>query len=123
MLVGKMEAAREPLVEELTPKLADWEARNPYPLLGQWQVLDPVSFSATDSKETELVKQEDGSLLVPGRQSRPQQLQGRGQELAARDHRVPDRGAQGLDAAEFGSGPGPSREFRTVGSAHRSSAG
>ena len=66
MLVGKMEAAREPLVEELTPKLADWEARNPYPLLGQWQVLDPVSFTATDSKETELVKQEDGSLLVRG---------------------------------------------------------
>ena len=66
MLAGKMEAAREPLVEELTPKLADWEARNPYPLLGQWQVLDPLSFTATDSKETELVKQEDGSLLARG---------------------------------------------------------
>ena len=66
MLAGKMEAARKPLVEELTPKLADWEARNPYPLLGQWQVLDPLSFTATDSKETELVKQEDGSLLARG---------------------------------------------------------
>ena len=66
MLVGKMEAERKPLVEELTPKLADWEARDPYPLLGQWQVLDPLSFTATDSKETELVKQEDGSLLARG---------------------------------------------------------
>ena len=66
MLAGKMEAARKPLVEELTPKLADWEARNPYPLLGQWRVLDPLSFTATDSKETELVKQEDGSLLARG---------------------------------------------------------
>ena len=66
MLVGKMEAAREPLVEELTPKLAEWEARNPYPLLGRWQVLDPLNFTTTDSKEAELVKQEDGSLLARG---------------------------------------------------------
>ena len=66
MLVGKMEAERKPLEEELAPKLAAWEARNPYPLLGQWQVLDPVSFTATDSKETELVEQDDGSLLARG---------------------------------------------------------
>ena len=66
MLIGKMEAERTPLEEELAPKLADWEARNPYPLLDQWQVLDPVSFTATDSKEAELVKQEDGSLLARG---------------------------------------------------------
>ena len=66
MLIGKMEAERTPLEEELAPKLADWEARNPYPLLGQWQVLDPVSFTTTDSKEAELVKQEDGSLLARG---------------------------------------------------------
>ena len=66
MLIGKMEAERKPLEEELAPKLADWEARNPYPLLGQWQVLDPLSFTTTDSKETELVKQEDGSLLARG---------------------------------------------------------
>ena len=66
MLIGKMEADRTPLAEELAPKLADWEARNPYPLLDQWQVLDPVSFTTTDSKEAELVKQEDGSLLARG---------------------------------------------------------
>jgi len=66
MLVGKMEAERTPLEEELAPKLADWEARNPYPLLDRWQVLDPVSFTTTDSKEAELVKQEDGSLLARG---------------------------------------------------------
>ena len=66
MLVGKMEAERQPLEEELAPKLAEWEAHNPYPLLGRWEVLDPVSFTTTDSKETELVKQEDGSLLARG---------------------------------------------------------
>ncbi|MDE2928845.1 MAG: PSD1 and planctomycete cytochrome C domain-containing protein [Acidobacteriota bacterium] len=66
MLMGKMEAERTPLEEELAPTLDDWEARNPYPLLGQWQVLDPVSFTTTDSKEAELVKQEDGSLLARG---------------------------------------------------------
>ena len=66
MLIGKMEAERTPLEEELAPKLADWEARNPYPLLDRWQVLDPVSFTTTDSKEAELVKQEDGSLLARG---------------------------------------------------------
>ncbi len=66
MLIRKMEAVRQPLEEKLAPKLSEWEARNPYPLLGQWQVLDPLSFTTTDSKETELVKQEDGSLLARG---------------------------------------------------------
>ncbi len=69
-LLEKMEADRKPLEEKLAPKLAEWEAQNRYPLLGQWEVLDLVSFSAGpegDLKErADLALQEDGSLLAGG---------------------------------------------------------
>ena len=63
-LIQQMEADRKPIEEKLTPKLAEWEAQNEFPLLGKWEVLEPVSFSTTE--ETELVKQADGSLLTRG---------------------------------------------------------
>ena len=69
-LIQKMDSERKPLEEKLAPKLAAWEAQNAYPLLGQWEVLELVSFSTSpegDLKEkAELAKQVDGSLLASG---------------------------------------------------------
>ena len=69
-LIQKMESERKPVEEKLAPELAEWEAQNAYPLLGQWEVLEPVSFSTSpegDLKEkAELARQVDGSLLAGG---------------------------------------------------------
>ena len=69
-LLEKMEADRKPLEEELAPKLAEWEAQNPYPLLGQWQVLELVNISTSKERDlpekVQLTREADGSLLASG---------------------------------------------------------
>ena len=69
-LIKKVDAARKPLEEALTPGLAAWEAQNPYPLLGKWEVLDLISFSTSEEGDlkiqSELTRQADGSLLAGG---------------------------------------------------------
>ncbi len=69
-LIQKLETERKPLEEELAPGLAAWEAENPYPLLGQWEILELVSFSTSEEGDekiqAELTQQGDGSLLAGG---------------------------------------------------------
>ncbi len=69
-LIQKLEAERQPLEEALAPGLAAWEAENPYPLLGQWEILELVSFSTSEEGDekiqAELTRQADGSLLAGG---------------------------------------------------------
>ena len=69
-LIQKMEADRKPLEEKLAPELAAWEAQNAYPLLGQWEVLEPVSFTTSKEgklkEQADLARQADGSLLASG---------------------------------------------------------